>query len=77
MIGNLRHVLDVSEDRVFQAVAGIRPTTAFSGAQIFGEPEMKNIVGYSRIIDDSSLICYNDLQAAFVIKITKAAYKSV
>lgn len=42
---DLRHVLNVSKYRVFQAVAGIRSTTAFSGTQIFGEPEIKkNII---------------------------------
>lgn len=41
LVGNLRHVLDVGEDRVFQTVAGVRPTTAFSGAQVFSEPGNK------------------------------------
>lgn len=30
-------MLDVGEDRVFQAVAGVCTTTAFSGGQVFGE----------------------------------------
>lgn len=38
---NLRHVLQVCEDRVFQAVTGIRSTTAFSGAQVLGESGIK------------------------------------
>lgn len=40
-MANLRHVLYVGEDRVFQAVTGVRPTAAFSRAQVFREPESK------------------------------------
>lgn len=55
--GKLRYVLDVGEDRVFQAVAGVCTTTAFSGGQVFGESgiEQKNMVTSCSLIDTQSV----------------------
>lgn len=43
-IEELRYVLDVGEDCVFQTVAGVRPTAAFPGAKVLSEPGIRNFI---------------------------------